>query len=237
MEATESDATPTPLSASSTPREAWILTRYARKPIMGGHLVKHMVMLAILVICAASASVSAVQGTGLGFEIGAGVAGSLSYFELGLILPKINDTVFVDIKLRWMSSITWVTFVNMETSETVSFHPVVIGAVVSVGTVSPLVNDELRVYGGSDFLLGYSFTPYDSAIYGVGNLIPPNLTFGVWGHFGFDYFLSETSSIYVQSGGGFKTLLLVEDKLDPYAIASSWIGSGFNIQMGSRFQW
>jgi len=197
-------------------------------------MMKRSGMLAIGIVCVVAAGACAIPGNGLGIEIGAGMAGSMSYFEVGVILPKINDRVFVDIKARWMSSITWVTFVNMETSETVSFHPVVVGAVVSVGTVGPVVNDELRIYGGSDILLGYSFTPYDSLAYGVGNLIPPNLTFGVWGHFGFDYFLSETSSFYVQSGGGFKSLL-VEDKLNAYAVASSWLGSGFGIQMGSRF--
>jgi hypothetical protein len=198
--------------------------------------MKSIPMLVILVVCVAVTGAGAIPGDSVGVQIGAGIAGSMSYFEVGLMLPKFNDKVFVDIKVRWMSSITWVTFVNMETSETVSFHPVVVGAVVSVGTVGPLVNDEFRVYGGSDILLGYSFTPYDSLAYGVGNLIPPNLTFGVWGHFGFDYFLSERSSIYVQSGGGFKSLL-VEDKKNAYAVASGWIGSGFGIQMGSRFHW
>ena len=168
--------------------------------------------------------------------IGAGIAGSLSYFEVGISMPKINEKVFIDVKARWMSAITWATFVNMETSETVSFHPVVVAGVVSVGTVGPLVNDELRIYGGSDLLLGYSFTPYDSFAYGVGNLLPPNLTFGVSGYFGFEYFLSEKSSIYVQSGGGFKSLLVEDEKkTDPYVVASSWLGSGFNFQMGSNF--
>jgi len=198
--------------------------------------MKRTLLLMVLAVCIGSCVANAIPANGFGVTIGAGLAGSMSYFELGVLLPKINDTVFLDIKLRWMSSITWVTFVNMETSETVSFHPVVVGAVVSVGTVGPFMNDEFRVYGGSDILLGYSFTPYDSLAYDVGNLIPPNLTFGVWGHFGFDYFTSETSSIYIQSGGGFKSLL-VEDKKDPYAVASSWLGSGFGIQMGSRFHW
>jgi len=198
--------------------------------------MRRVLLLMALAVCIASSTVNGVPANGFGITIGAGIAGSLSFFEVGVMLPKINDTVFVDIKLRWMSSITWVTFVNMETSETVSFHPVVVGAVVSVGTVGPLMNDEFRVYGGSDILLGYSFTPYDSLAYDVGNLIPPNLTFGVWGHFGFDYFTSDTSSIYVQSGGGFKSLF-VEDKKNAYAVASSWLGSGFSIQMGSRFQW
>ena len=188
----------------------------------------------LIVVWIFTTAAHAFSADGVGITIGAGLAGSLSYFEVGLMLPKINDKAFVDIKLRWMSSITWVTFVNLETSETVSFHPVVVGAVVSVGTIGPLVNDEFRVYGGSDILLGYSFTPYDSLAYDVGNLIPPNLTFGVWGYFGLDYFTSDTSSIYVQSGGGFKSLL-VEDKKNAYAVASSWLGSGFGIQMGSRF--
>lgn len=156
-------------------------------------------------------------GTGFGVEFGAGLAGSMSYFEAGLVLPKINDTVFVDIKARAMSAITWTTFRNMDTGEIVSFHPVVVGGLVSVG---------------SDLFLGYSFTPYDSAFYDTGNLIPPNLTFGVFGYFGFEYFTSEQMSLFVQSGGGFKTLF-VEEKTDPYAVASSWLGSGFGIQMGS----
>jgi hypothetical protein len=198
--------------------------------------MKRAVLLFIVVVCIYATAGDAIPVDRLGITIGAGLAGSLSYFEVGLMLPKINDKVFVDIKLRWMSSITWVTFVNMETSETVSFHPVVVGGVVSVGTDGPLMNDEFRVYGGSDILLGYSFTPYDSLAYDVGNLIPSNLTFGVWGRSGFDYFTSDTSSIYVQSGGGFKSLL-VEDKTNAYAVASSLIGSGFGIQMGSRFHW
>ena len=198
--------------------------------------MNRVLLLTALVVCIAASAVNAVPANGFGITIGAGIAGSLSFFEVGVMLPKINDTVFVDVKLRWMSSITWVTFVNMETSETVSFHPVVVGAVVSVGSIGPLLDDEFRVYGGSDFLLGYSFTPYDSLVYGVGNLIPPNLTYGIWGHFGFDYFTSDTSSIYIQSGGGYKGLL-VEDKKNAYAVASSWLGCGFGIEMGSRFGW
>jgi len=198
--------------------------------------MKRVLLLVGLAVCITASVVDAIPPDGFGITIAAGIAGSLSYFEVGVMLPKINDKVFVDVKLRWMSSITWVTFINMETSEAVSFHPVVVGGVVSVGTIGPLTNDELRVYGGTDILLGYSFTPYDSLVYDVGNLIPPNLTFGVWGHFGFDYFTSDTSSIYVQSGGGFKSLI-VRDKTNAYAVASSWLGSGFGIQMGSRFSW
>jgi hypothetical protein len=196
--------------------------------------MKRLILVVALCALAAPLVFTQTQGNGFGIEFGAGIAGSLSYFEAGVKMPKINDRFFIDVKARFMSAITWTTFVNMETAETVSFHPVVVGGVVSMGTVGPLVNDELRIYGGTDMLLGYSFTPYDSLAYGVGNLIPPNLTFGVWGHFGFEYFLSQTSSVYIQSGGGFKSLL-VEDKTNAYAVASSWLGSGFGIQMGSAF--
>ena len=196
--------------------------------------MRRFLAIGLLLTCLSSLSLAQSAGNGFGIEFGAGIAGSLSFLEIGLSMPKINEKVFVDVKARWMSAITWTTFVNMDTNETVSFHPVVVGGVISVGTVGPLVNDELRVYGGSDILLGYSFTPYDSLAYGVGNLIPPNLTFATWGHFGFEYFLSDMSSIYIQSGGGFKSML-VEDKTDAYAVASSWIGSGFGVQMGSHF--
>ncbi len=100
---------------------------------------------------------------------------------------------------------------NKETGETASFHPVVVGGSVGIGSCGPMVDNALRVYGECDFSLGYSFTPYDSLFYNTGNLIPPNLTFAIWGYFGFEYFTADTSSFFIQSGGGFKSLL-VEDK-------------------------
>ena len=189
-------------------------------------------VLVFMSICLFSVTAE-IPGTGLGITFEAGLMGSLSYFEAGLLLPKINDTVFINIKARACSAITWTTFVNMETDETVSFHPVVVGGVVSVGSVGPFNDQPLRMYGGSDFFLGYSFTPYDSLYYDVGNLIGPNLTFAITGYFGFEYFTSEKSSFHIEAGGGFKSLF-VEDKEQPYAVASSWLGSGFGIQMGSR---
>jgi hypothetical protein len=78
--------------------------------------MKRTLLLTVLAVCIGSCVVNAIPANGFGITIGAGIAGSLSFFEVGVMLPKINDKVFVDIKLRWMSSITWVTFVNMETS-------------------------------------------------------------------------------------------------------------------------
>ena len=125
--------------------------------------MKRLAFLLMILVMMGPLIIAQDHGNGLGFEFGAGIAGSLSYFETGLTMPKINDTVFVDVKARFMSAITWTTFVNMDAAEPVSFHPVIVCGVVSVGTVGPLVNDEIRVYGGTDILLGYSFTPYDSA--------------------------------------------------------------------------
>ena len=173
-------------------------------------------------------------GNGLGIQFGAGIAGSMSYLEIGFIMPKINDKVFINVKVRAMSAITWTTFVNKDTGETASFHPVVVGALLGVGSVGPMVNGELRMYGGSDFFLGYSFTPYDSYFYDTANLITPNLTYAIWGYFGFEYFTSTSSSFFVQAGGGYKGVW-VKDKKNIYAVASSWLGSGFGIQMGSGF--
>lgn len=192
-----------------------------------------MVIFCLLLFCVGT-TFAQTPGNGLGILFGAGLSGSMSYFETGLMMPKINEKVFINLKVRAMSAITWTTFVNKETNETASFHPVVVGGLISVGSVSPKVNDELRMYGGSDFFFGYSFTPYDSLFYGTGNLIPSNLTFAIWGYFGFEYFTSANSSFFIQAGGGFKSLF-VEDKQNIYAVASSWLGSGFGIEMASSF--
>ncbi len=136
-------------------------------------------------------------------------------------------------KARLLSSLTWATFINMQTGDSVSFHPDVIGGVVSFGGVSPMIHDMLRMYGQSDILLGYSFMPWDSAIYGVGNLIGDNLTFAIWGCFGLELFTAKSLSVFLDAGGGFKTVF--GDKQNPYVVASSWLGSGFGIKMGMRF--
>ena len=172
-------------------------------------------------------------GGKFGFEFGMGMQGSLSFFQIGLLFPKINDRLFLDIKARICSSITWATFIDMETGEAVSFHPVVAAGIISFGGCSPLIYDCIRMYGGMDLLSGYSFTPYDSVIYEVDNLIGDNLTFAIIGYFGLELFTAPTIAFYLDGGGGFKSLF--GDKENTYVIASSWLGSGFGIKMGMRF--
>ena len=173
------------------------------------------------------------KGNSLGLEFSIGTQGILSFQEIGVRLPMIGDSFFIDVKARLLSSLTWATFINLQTGDTVSFHPDVIGGVVSFGGVSPMIHDMLRMYGKSDILLGYSFMPWDSAIYGVGNLIGDNLTFAIWGCFGLELFTAKSLSVFLDAGGGFKTVFA--DKQNLYVVASSWLGSGFGIKMGMRF--
>jgi hypothetical protein len=170
-------------------------------------------------------------GNSLGLEVAIGVQGSLSYVECGVILPPIGDTVAIGFKARAMSSVTWATFIHKD-GRSVSVHPVVVGGIVSVGGASPLFENTYRMYGGMDFLLGYSFTPWDNLVYKTGNLIGRNLTFGLWGYAGIELFTAEDISYRLDSGGGFKSLY--GDKHNLYAIASSWLGSGFGIRTGLR---
>jgi hypothetical protein len=174
-----------------------------------------------------------VKGNSLGLEFSMGTQGILSFEEIGVRLPMIGESFFIEVKARLLSSLTWATFINMQTGDTVSFHPDAIGGVVSFGGVSPMIHDMLRMYGQSDILLGYSFMPWDSAIYGVGNLIGENLTFAIWGCFGLELFTAKSLSVFLDAGGGFKTVF--GDKQNLYVVASSWLGSGFGIKMGMRF--
>ena len=73
------------------------------------------ILLSILFVVSSPLIFTQTQGNDFGFQFGAGISGSLSYFEVGVMLPKISDKVFVDLKARFMSAITWTTFVNMET--------------------------------------------------------------------------------------------------------------------------
>jgi hypothetical protein len=172
-------------------------------------------------------------GRSLAFEFGLGTQGILSYEEVGVRLPLIGKASFVSLKARLASSLTWATFRNLETGTTVSFHPDVIVGVVSFGGVSPFVVGPVRMYGACDLLFGYSFTPWDSAIYDTGNLIGPNLTWGVLGYFGIELFTTPTMSVHLDAGGGLKSVS--GDRSNQYLVASSWLGSGFGIRMGMRF--
>jgi hypothetical protein len=174
-----------------------------------------------------------VPGTGFGLEASAGIQGILSFFQLGVVFPRIKGSLFLALSARMASSLTWATFYNMDTMETVSFHPVLAAGVLSFGGSSPLLYGVVRMYGGTDLLLGYTFTPYDSAIYGIGNLVGDNLTFAILGYFGLEFFTSPRLAVFLDAGGGFKSLF--GDENNPYAVASSWLGSGFGFRLGVRF--
>ena len=172
------------------------------------------------------------QGETFAFQFSMGFQGSLSFFEVGVRTPTLGDSVFLGVKARIMSSITWATFIH-QNGESVSFHPVVVGGIITCGGSSPFIDDRFRMYGATDVMLGWSFTPYDSLIYKTGNLIGPNLTFGIWGYYGAEVFTAEKIAYYVDAGGGYKSLK--GDKTNMYVIASSWLGSGFGIKSGMRF--
>lgn len=194
---------------------------------------------ALAVASAAYADEAAIGGLGekagrsLALEFGLGTQGILSYEEVGVRLPRIGKASFVSIKARLASSLTWATFRDLNTGTTVSVHPDVIAGVLSFGGVSPFVSGPVRMYGACDVLLGYSFTPWDSLIYGIGNLIGTNLTYGLLGYFGIELFTTPSMSVHLDAGGGFKSIH--GDKGNPYLIASSWLGSGFGIRMGMWF--
>jgi hypothetical protein len=175
------------------------------------------------------------QGAGPAFQFSLGTQGILSFEEVGLRLPMLG-AVFMEAKARVLSSLTWATYENMQTHELVSFHPDAICGALSVGGVSPMIAGLLRAYGGMDLLLGWSFTPWDSLIYGTGNLIGDNLTYAILGYFGLELFTAEKLSVFLDVGGGLKNLLVdAARKTDPYVVAASWLGSGFGIKMGMRF--
>jgi hypothetical protein len=171
-------------------------------------------------------------GEKIGFEVSTGIQGIMSFIQLGILFPRINNTIFIDAKVKYMSSLTWATYIDQD-NNSVSFHPTIIGGAVSFGGYSPLLYNCMRMYGGVDLFLGYSFTPYDSAIRQTGNLIGDNLTYAIWGFFGLEFFTSEHLALILDAGGGFKSL--IGDKNNQYLIASSWLGSGFGIKMGIRY--
>lgn len=173
-------------------------------------------------------------GNTLGFSVGIGTQGEFSYIEAGVALPKLG-ALTIEVKARAMSCLNWVPTLDPSLKPP-AFHPVAVGGIVSFGGASPLFGGLFRAYGATDIFLGYSFTPYDSALYGVGNLIGPNLTYALTGHFGVELFTGEKSSIFIDSGGGFKNLYVdAARKTDPYVVAASWVGSGFGFRMGTRF--
>ena len=172
------------------------------------------------------------KGKNLNFEITTGLQGSLSFFQLGVNLPQFIDHFVIGIKFREMSSLTWATFIDEQTKESVSFHPVVLGGVICFGGTGDLVFNLFRQYGSCEILMGYSFTPYDDRIYHTGNLIGSNTTFGIFGTYGLEFFTKDKFSVFIESGGGLKTIKGDED--NQYVIASSWLGSGITFRMGAK---
>ncbi len=201
-------------------------------------MMKNTFLRAIFLLCllsgqAAWSQPAAKPPQSMAIEYANGTMGSFSYFQAGVAFPRIHDSFSIGLSARICSSLTWTTFINMETEEAVSFHPVLAAGIVSFRGNSPMIHQVLTMYGGTDLLVGYTFTPYDSLIYGTGNLVGDNLTFGVIGYFGFELITGPKIAFFTDVGGGFKTMS--GDKTNAYLIAASWIGSGFSYRSGLRF--
>ena len=192
-----------------------------------------VLFLCLLTVAGAAVAENSVPPRSLGFEYANGTMGSFSFFQAGVVLPKIGDSFTIGVSARICSSLTWATFINMETEESVSFHPVLAAGVLSFRGNSPMLFDVLMMYGGTDLLAGYTFTPYDTLIYGTGNLVGDNLTFGIFGYFGIELLTGRKISFFTDVGGGFKTIS--GDDTNQYVIGASWLGSGFSHRAGLRF--
>lgn len=171
-------------------------------------------------------------GTSFGFNAGAGIQGVYSMFELGVKMPKTDKRFSIGLKARYLSSLTYATYID-SAGEYVSFHPCVVGGAISMGGASPMVHSVLRAYGAFEVMLGYSFTPWDDVVSGTGNLFSNNLTYIASGYSGLEVFTSRHSSIYLEAGGGFKSIKGDED--NRYVNAGAWLGSGVTIRMGINF--
>ena len=187
----------------------------------------------VLAASLSAAEYPADAGSSISIEFGMGTQGIMSYEEVGIRVPVGSGGFTIALSGRFMSSLTWATFTNLDTGDSVSFHPDIVAGVMSFGGASPLLHGMLRVHGATDILLGYSFTPWDSAIYGVPNLIGPNITYALLGTFGLEFFTAPRVSICLDAGGGFKSIS--GDKANPYVIAAGWLGSGFGIRLSMRF--
>ena len=48
-----------------------------------------------------------------GFKYANGTMGSFSFFQAGVVFPKINNSFSIGLSARICSSLTWATFINM----------------------------------------------------------------------------------------------------------------------------
>jgi len=203
-----------------------------RRPCAGcGHPGGRMILLTVLLLAAIAARGEGVAGSGVGLEAGAGIQGCYSMFEAGILLPRLAPNFAVSLKARYLSGLTYATYIDTG-GRYVSFHPCVVGGAVAMGGQSPLFHDLLRAYGAFELLLGYSFTPWDNLVYHTGNLIGPNLTYVASGVCGMELFTSRKVAFFIETGGGFKSLK--GDRTNRNAMASAWLGSGVTARMGVR---
>ena len=154
-----------------------VMVHHARYPVLAAVL---FFISTLLPVRAADQILINEPGNSWGIAFGSGIQGILSTFEAGIKFPPINKSMKVGVYGRWLSSLTWATYVKND-SEYVSFHPSVIGGAVSVGGSSPMLRGFLKPYGAFEVLLGYSFTPWDNLVNHTGNLIGKNLTYALSG--------------------------------------------------------
>jgi hypothetical protein len=170
-------------------------------------------------------------GTAFGLEFGAGIQGIFSMFEAGVAFPKLNRNFGIALRARYLSSLTYATYID-SAGKYVSFHPCVVGGALAMGGRSPVYRDLLRAYGTFELMLGHSFTPWDDFVAHTGNLTGRNLTYIASGVCGLELFTSRRTAIFLETGGGFKSIK--GDKGNRYVQAGAWLGSGVTARMGGN---
>lgn len=163
-------------------------------------------------------TVTSEVGTGPGLEMAGGWHGSLAFVEGGVRLPRILRHLTSGLKLSLAGSNAAAAFTNLETGQTMSLRPLVLGGTISLGGSSDLMLDMFRPYGGVDLFVGTTVTPH-AFLNRDETMIGSNLTYGWMGTVGIELLTSEHWSTFFEAGGGSMSLMTIEE--DRFSVASS----------------
>jgi hypothetical protein len=173
-------------------------------------------------------------GKEFAFEFSGGLQGVYSQFNVGILFPKIKNSLILGLGINFSASIIPMISFDRNKQDINTYFYSIISAYFKVGGTSPLFFNFIRVYGYGDLLIG-------ARIQNQGMDITKNfVTFSIGGlgYGGIEFYTSRWCAIFFEAGGGYMAFFTIEkNDLQEFANfkANSESGSnGFAFNIGVR---
>ena len=173
-------------------------------------------------------------GKEFAFEFSGGLQGVYSQFNLGIIFPKVKNSLILGLGINISASLIPVILFDKSEQNINSYFYNIISFYMKVGGTSPLFFNFIRVYGYGEFIIGARIQNQEWDI--TKNSV--TLSFGGLGFGGIEFYTSRWVAIFLEAGGGYISFLTIEksekNEIKNIKVDAETASNGFGFNIGVK---